>query len=266
MDDRRYNLAIETSSGYGSVSLGRGDQWVGSLDFTGSGRAGPVPNGPRPDKNRLDLMPAIDRLTCLHHVDRSQIAQVYLSIGPGSFTGLRVAVVTAKTMAMVLNVKLVAVPTTDVVAQHVLKKATQTTGFEHLAVCLNTKQKTAYAQLFDLDDRHWQRRGPASVQPIEVLLETAPRPLTIVTTAGVWPDVALGPNVTHLCDQPVIAHSDDVWQLGRAMAQEGCFADPRTLLPLYARPPEAQQLWDQRHRLAAGSPSTATPATASTLL
>ena len=86
MDPTRYQLALETSCRPGSISLGCGDQLMASVDL-------PDPNRPpRQPGNRLDLMASIDQLTQQHQVTQTQISDVYLSIGPGSFTGLRTAV------------------------------------------------------------------------------------------------------------------------------------------------------------------------------
>ena len=45
-----------------------------------------------------------------------------ISIGPGSFTGLRIGVTTVKGFAYALKKKIVAVPTLDVIARNVKKK------------------------------------------------------------------------------------------------------------------------------------------------
>ena len=39
-----------------------------------------------------------------------------------------------------------------------------------------------------------------------------------------------------------------LWRLGRALSARQQLADPWTLLPLYARQPEAQEVWQRKQR------------------
>lgn len=49
----------------------------------------------------------------LHKIDLSKIDGVYVTSGPGSYTGVRIGVLVAKTLAHELNVKLYAINTLD---------------------------------------------------------------------------------------------------------------------------------------------------------
>jgi len=93
-------LGIETSSPVTSVALWR----------DGAAVAGEVSDSPRGHVEFL--MPAIARLTPM-----AQIEAVAVGIGPGLFTSLRVGVVTAKTLALMLEVPLVGVCSLDALAQ-----------------------------------------------------------------------------------------------------------------------------------------------------
>lgn len=242
--DRPYNLAIETSSRWGGVTLGRGDERLATVRVDPE-RAGPRPSttGPQP----TGLMLAIDQLTRAHRVEPKDLGQVYLSIGPGSFTGLRIAVATAKSMVLALGVKLVAVPTARVVAENAPSHAGQPAGIDHLAVCLNAKDETVYAQLFDSRAGHWRTRSRPEVKSVAALLETAPRPLAVIADPTArFPD-PLPPAVSMLPPSWIVARSAALWELARRRARAGRFTDPLKLLPLYARPPEAQRLWLKRH-------------------
>lgn len=247
MDPTRYQLALETSCRPGSISLGRGDQLLASVDLPDPHRA------PRQPGNRLDLMASIDQLIQQYHATPEQISDVYLSIGPGSFTGLRTAVTTAKALAYTLGARLVAVPTVGAIALNVPVPAPipqKTSSFDHLAVCLNLKRDSMYVGLFERNpnDQRWVLSQPPAIWALDPLLHTAPRPLAIVGD----------PLPRQLLDTPVdgvtlleaplaIPRSEAVWQIGRAMARQGQTTDPFKLSPLYARPPEAEELWNQRH-------------------
>ncbi len=88
MGDGRYNLAIETSSRSASIALGCADRLIEAVDL------------PPQRRHNVGLMPAIDRLCGAHGVTPRDLAEVYVSLGPGSFTGLRVAVAAVKMLAL----------------------------------------------------------------------------------------------------------------------------------------------------------------------
>lgn len=62
------------------------------------------------------LMPAIAMLLEEAEVPREQVAGVAVACGPGSFTGLRIGITTAKSLAQVWQVPVLPVPTLDALA------------------------------------------------------------------------------------------------------------------------------------------------------
>ncbi len=89
-------LAIETTDRGGSVALARGERMV-ELHYEES------------DRNHSSrLMVVIDRILEKHGVDYEQLEQVAVATGPGSFTGIRLGVTTAKTLALACEAELVA--------------------------------------------------------------------------------------------------------------------------------------------------------------
>lgn len=64
------------------------------------------------------LVPMIDRLLKKARLKIKDIDIFCIGIGPGSFTGLRIGVVTVKGLAYSLNKPIVAVPTLDAIAQN----------------------------------------------------------------------------------------------------------------------------------------------------
>ena len=52
------------------------------------------------------MIPELDKLLDKFCVERNQIADVVVAIGPGSYTGVRIAITIAKTIAAVLNCKI----------------------------------------------------------------------------------------------------------------------------------------------------------------
>jgi tRNA threonylcarbamoyladenosine biosynthesis protein TsaB len=118
-------LAIETSNRGGGVALQLSDGRIEVEDLTSTRRHDDA------------LMPGVDRLCGRVGVEPADLEVIGVSIGPGGFTGLRIAVITAKVLAHTTGAKLVAAPTASVVA------AASEPGHEpgeRMLVCLASKR------------------------------------------------------------------------------------------------------------------------------
>jgi tRNA threonylcarbamoyladenosine biosynthesis protein TsaB len=97
-------LAIDTSGDLASITLARENALVAELTF----------------RHKMDLlrrlMPCVDDLIKDAGVEKSAIEGVVVSVGPGSFTGLRIGVAAAKSIAYGLGRPLAGVHTLDVLA------------------------------------------------------------------------------------------------------------------------------------------------------
>ena len=92
-------LGIDTATEVGAVGLVEGSSIVGELSF-----AARLAQAER-------LIPAIERLMGLHGREPGELELIAVVSGPGSFTGLRIGLATAKGLAQALQVPLVGVPT-----------------------------------------------------------------------------------------------------------------------------------------------------------
>ncbi len=68
------------------------------------------------NRHTVELMPAIDRMMTQSEVTPAALCAIAVAIGPGSFTGLRVALAAAKGLSLAYALPLLGVPTLDVVA------------------------------------------------------------------------------------------------------------------------------------------------------
>ena len=107
MNKRPLILAIETSSRVGSVAIAFGERFINQTTFSGVMR------------HSAELFPSIDNLMKSINRKPCDIEHLYISVGPGSFTGLRIAATLAKTMHLANSVKIIAVDTLDVIAANV---------------------------------------------------------------------------------------------------------------------------------------------------
>jgi len=97
-------LAVETSSRIGSVAIALGEKILAETAFSA------------PIRHSAEIFPAISDILDRFSRKPDQIDQVHISVGPGSFTGLRIAVTLAKTMHLANAAKIVTVDTLDVIA------------------------------------------------------------------------------------------------------------------------------------------------------
>lgn len=97
-------LAIETSGHSGSVALGLGDVLLAERELPGDRRTARM------------LAPAIHDLLAQAGWKPDAVTLVAVSIGPGSFTGLRLGVTTAKTFAYAIGAEILGLDTREVLA------------------------------------------------------------------------------------------------------------------------------------------------------
>jgi len=105
-----YILAIETSSFCGGIALIDEESLLGEITFCSS------------KTYSTRLLPEIDQLLHKTGISLKDVSLIAVSLGPGSFTGLRIGLSNAKAMAIALNIPIVGVPTLDAFAFNVLGK------------------------------------------------------------------------------------------------------------------------------------------------
>jgi tRNA threonylcarbamoyladenosine biosynthesis protein TsaB len=97
-------LGFDTATPTVTVALGSDGEVLGGVRLAGGRR------------HAEQLAPAIRYLCDETGVALSRLAAVAVGIGPGLFTGLRVGVTTARTLAQALQIPVVAIPTLDLLA------------------------------------------------------------------------------------------------------------------------------------------------------
>jgi tRNA threonylcarbamoyladenosine biosynthesis protein TsaB len=166
-----------------------------------------------------------------------------VSTGPGSFTGLRVGVVCAKTWAYVTGCRLVAVDTHQAIA------ANTPEGISVIHVVSEAQRGDVYFTRFGRTaDRFWAALDPMQFLPAEEWLATL-RPEETVSGPGL---VKLESRIAGRCgilDRSFwLPKAGNVAQIGRNSANRGDWADPWTLEPHYVRRSSAEEKWDLRKR------------------
>ncbi len=99
-------LAFDASAKSASVCLIKNEKELSSMS---------IENG---NTHSEELMVLMDKLFEQEKVDISEIKNIYVANGPGSFTGIRIAMSIAKALAHALNIPLYAVSTLQALSYH----------------------------------------------------------------------------------------------------------------------------------------------------
>jgi tRNA threonylcarbamoyladenosine biosynthesis protein TsaB len=98
------------------------------------------------------ILPFIDELLAQAQVSKTDINGLVLGVGPGAFTGVRIAVGVAQGIALALNIKVVAVSNLQTLAfkAYQLLKTSET---KSILVATDARMKEVYTALFKLNKK-----------------------------------------------------------------------------------------------------------------
>lgn len=168
------------------------------------------------------------------------IEHIYISTGPGSFTGIRIAVTMAKILSLANDTKIISISTMDVLSANATAYI-NTTGrqIQHLATILDAKRGQFFVALFQYSGGRWTKTVPdCLITPEEFLKRFAGGPETLwLTGEGLfyYRDAFEAPNVSFLDEAYWFPDAANVYKLAVEKAKMGDFSDPVTLSPAYIR-------------------------------
>ncbi|MCG3131064.1 MAG: tRNA threonylcarbamoyladenosine biosynthesis protein TsaB [Phycisphaerae bacterium] len=232
--DSGFELAIETSGRHGSVAVGREGRVLASKSFVAT------------LNHATQLVPAIDETVRAAGAAPDALRFVYVSGGPGSFTGLRVGVTTARMLAMAVGAKLVRVPTFEGIARNALRADPPPA---RVIVMSDAKRGHVYAATFALEGGACHELSPAvEADAAEYLSAHGAAAGTAIIGDGVAEQLARARLENRRMLPPDFARPEaaEVLALGRARARLNRFDEPGNLVPIYIRRPEAEERWEKR--------------------
>lgn len=230
-------LGIETATASQSVALMEDQQLLAEAAWSGAGSRGGK------------LLPMIDSVLREAGVAPSAIEAIAVSVGPGSFTGVRVGLATAKGMVLGTHAVLIGVSTLEALAaEYARRKAI-------VCALLDAGRGEVYAGLYQYTDAELEQLSPEAVLSPEAIAVQV-----LALTAG----------EIHLIGDGVARYRErlEVAFQGRArVTDEGCNAVPRAALvarlafrqlqkaggtglerevmPVYLRRAEADMNWEK---------------------
>jgi tRNA threonylcarbamoyladenosine biosynthesis protein TsaB len=147
-------LAFDTATPLVTVALHDGDHvvWEGVSE--------------RPLQHGEQLAPLVDRALREAGLVRQDLTAVAVGVGPGPFTGLRVGLVTARTLGYVLGIPVYGVCTLDVLAVEAVDTGTVAGDF---VVATDARRKEVY--LASYDETGARLEGPSVAKPADAATE-----------------------------------------------------------------------------------------------
>lgn len=216
-------LGIETSGRRGSLALCEGEQALASFTF------------PKGKRRARDIVPAVHSIMQEAGMVRSDVLGVAVSEGPGSFTGLRIGVACAKTLAYALGWRCVGIPTLEVKAGNV--ELEERGDLRFTCPVQDARRGRVYGSVFEWQDGWKDTTGVLCLEP-EALADAIP-PGALVFGSGIlaYPEVfQAGARFRMGKPELAVGRAKVVARLGAERFHAGTDVDPMELVPRYHRP------------------------------
>ncbi len=111
------------------------------------------------------LMPMIENMLKLSDIEIKEIGAIAICVGPGSFTGLRISMATAKAISHVNNIPLISVNSLEVLGSNI--------DFSNKKICavLDAQRNQVYSCKYESEGNKAKELEEIKIMPIDELLE-----------------------------------------------------------------------------------------------
>lgn len=233
-------LALETASAACSVAVGDPD-----------GRLLAEITAPRGPAHTQRLLPDVHHALTIAGVDVAEVHTVVVGIGPGTFTGLRIGVATARALAQALGARLGGVPTIAALAL-ALADGDAVARAAWLVPLIDGKRGEVFAACYSrtVDSGVCESAASGIASCLEVVRDVAAIPAAqLQEFLSAWPAAIVGGDGAYLYAHalPTSAHfargveHATAAMLLRAWSRgvPGTIEDADAVLPIYGRAPDA---------------------------
>lgn len=193
------------------------------------------------------IMPMLEHLRNMIGLELDEIDAIAVTSGPGSFTGIRIGVATAKAMALAIGVPIIGIPTLDVIANNMT--------FTDKLICpiMDARRNQVYTSLYKWESNTLKRLEDYLAIPVDELLEKVQGQEVIFLGDGV--DVLRGQILDKMGDKAYFAPSFLHMQRASVLAHLACSAyergeveDADNFVPMYLRKSQAERELEEREK------------------
>jgi len=221
-------LTIETATMCGSVALMSGDHCLAEIS---------IDTATTHSRRLIQQVDQVMRETAMAWENLDAIA---ISLGPGSFTGLRIGLSTAKGLCLAADLPLLGIPTLDGLARQI----TAPQGAMVLAV-LDARKKEVYGAFYRCNKAGVPERAGKYVvmKPAEMAVMIEEPTILVGDGSVLYREVFREQAAAPLIFAPIqtfFPRAATIGLLGAELFATGDFVDPATVIPFYVRPSEAE--------------------------
>jgi tRNA threonylcarbamoyladenosine biosynthesis protein TsaB len=213
-------LAVDTATEASSVALLSGEELISRYAEGGLSHA-------------QQILGMVEAVLAEAQVSLSMLDGIAASIGPGSFTGVRISVAVAQGLAFGAGLRVAPVSTLEALAFQAVRR-----GAAHALTCLDARMGEVYWGCFAADlARGVAASCPASVGPPDSVVLPVPGPhrgigrgFTAYPALAALPGLELDPD-----DRRALPNAREFAQLGALRLRLAEGLDPAEISPLYLR-------------------------------
>jgi tRNA threonylcarbamoyladenosine biosynthesis protein TsaB len=217
-----------------------------------------------PMRHSVEIFPSIITMLKNAGIKPYQIEHIYVSGGPGSFTGLRIAVTLAKSLFLAVKTKIVHVDTLDVIASNMDDYLTASNNddsckneqslVDKIATILDAKRERFYIAAYqhntvencEKEDNPSIVKDYIKIQADSLMSSSEFISRFACTEKPIWllgdglvynKDKFIDEGIRFVDEKYWSPRASKVYKLGRQMALNSMFADPVKLTPFYLNRP-----------------------------
>lgn len=222
-------LAIETSSKVSSVAVVDKDRLF--AEITTESKL----------THSKTLVPHTESVLKLANIEKSDLIGIAVSIGPGSFTGLRIGLAAAKAFAYALNIPIYGVPTLRSLAYHFPAPNMK------IIATMDAQKNMVYRESYEFSQNELKIIDKIEVLPIESVCQEILNCDNNIMLVGEKSE-----KIFESVNKDNVYLAPFYQRMPRAalVAKYAFESEPDNLMnlePLYIRKSEAEVLWEKRH-------------------
>ena len=229
-------LALETSSLVSSIALIEENKLRAEITIENSRH------------HSENLVPHIEQLFSLGGVKKEDLSAVAVAVGPGSFTGLRIGIGTAKSIAYGLRIPIVGVSTLEGLAWNLYGEGCL------LCPVMDAQKNNVYAGIFEVQKGKMVKIKEESVESVETIFNWAKEnPRLMLLGEG---NRGFEEKLTEygLASQRPLPHlkmprASSIGYAALERVRDQNYDSVMDLAPNYIRRSEAEELWEKKQLL-----------------
>lgn len=222
-------LLLETSGASGIVALGLGSTIV-SLRILEIAK-----------RHVSDMAPAIAVMLKECGWEAKHLDAVATGIGPGSYTGLRIGLMSARTLAMMTGARLLGISTFEILAQHCLKAS-----IAKIEIIADAQQDKIYAQRFENNNGHLKSAGELEIVGTSEWMANRDMHFALAGPGLTKVRTLISGNQCVIVEQSENISHESFLALALKKLMSHHADDPLSLQPLYLRRSSAEEQWDKK--------------------